>query len=164
MGGACSRIRGCGRKASRDDREVTRTNAPHPPWPAPNDGRESTTLDPVRMPPKQLEAMEKGRHELPPTMAYTVSAAGVPFSSQVNDSGLADVGSGEHASTDEKDERTKDEKRRLSRILSGRASTVRNMTTIVAKKGASRVRILLLLFDSVFRSSGLFNHKPFSCR
>lgn len=163
MGAACSRIRDRRKKKSVDERGFGNKD-PHPPWPSPINGPQST-LDPILMPPKQFEAMEKGRHEPPPTMAHRVPATGIAFSSEVNDHGLEDVGSqGEDASADDKDERNKDEKRRLSRILSGRASTVRNMTTIVAKKGASRVRILLLLFDSVVRSSKLFNHKQSSCR
>lgn len=158
MGAACSRIRDYRKKASVDERDK---DPPCPPWPSPSTGPEST-LDPILLAPKQFEAMEKGRHEPPPALAQKARrGTSVPFPSALNEHGAEDVSSGEDgASADDKDERNRDEKRRLSRILSGRASTVRTMTTIVAKKGASRVRLLLLLFGSVVRSSVfLLNHK-----
>ncbi|KAG0588162.1 hypothetical protein KC19_2G221200 [Ceratodon purpureus] len=138
MGAVCSRRRDHRKKVSVNEAGLGIID-PHPPWPSPNNGPEST-LDPVLMPPRQFEAMEKGRHEPAPAMAHKVPATGILFSSEVNNHRLEYVGSqGEDPSADDKDERNKDDKRRLSRILSGRASTVRNMTTIVAKKGASRV-------------------------
>jgi len=140
MGAACSRIR---KKASNvDERELYENKGPRPPWPSPSNGPEPSTVDLSLRP---SEVLEKGRHEaviVPPSvLAQKITA----FSSEATDvqPGLVhdDVGSGESeaaASTEE----NKDEKRRLSRILSGRASTVRSMTSIVAKKGASRVRAL----------------------
>jgi len=153
MGSACSRIR---RKASHvDERELYDNKGPHPPWPSPSNRPEPRTIDLSRRP---SEALEKGRHEavvVPPSArAHKIT----PCSSESKDVQpavvIVDVGSGESeaaASTEE----NKDEKRRLSRILSGRASSVRSMTSTVAKKGASRVRAFtaslcsILLLDPV---------------
>lgn len=142
MGAACSR-KCCRKKQPIDEEEVCK-NVPHHRWPSLNNEK-MTTLNPTVMVQNQLKASEKGKHDPPPAMADIISATGVQFTFGVNDHDLETVDSGEVAPVIDKDERNTDEKRRLSRILSGRASTVRNMTSIVAKKGASRVRASLCL-------------------
>lgn len=69
-------------------------------------------------------------------------------------------------------ERNKEEKKKLARVLSDKATSVRSRTATVAKKGASRVCYLFILFYILllhilvvsFQTVLSRNHKPGSTR
>lgn len=131
MGAACSRKGNQETFASDGENEQYNTQ-PRQPWPSPNN-LNGPSRSALVMPQKNVEAMEKVMQE--PARARISPRGGIKFFHHPDDYSFEAASSYDGAMSDDREERNKEEKKRLSRMLSEKANSVRSMTT----KGASRV-------------------------
>jgi hypothetical protein len=147
----------CSRKAHQEVQSEEEPEYPNKEfrqqWPSPNNTNGPPPVD-SSVTHKKLEGMEKAKQE-----PQAVTVAAVTVDTPVRGSRVShqvDSNSGDAVSSGEDADDNREERKRLSRMLSEKASSVRFKTSFVAKKGASRVRssLCLLCGASVCSSIG----------
>lgn len=130
----------CSRKAYQEARSEEEPEYPNnerrQQWPSPNNTNRPPPVD-FSVTHKKLEALEKAKQEPHAVMVLAVAADTPVRGSRV--SHQVDFITGDAVSSGEDADDNKEERKRLSRMLSDKASSVRFKTSFVAKKGASRV-------------------------